>query len=59
MISKPLIEIYIFQAISTMHLTRFEVLTAINHAQLHLNRTFKEEEFCKWASWEADDSGRL
>ena len=28
-----------------MHLTLFEVLTAINHAQLRLNRTFKEEEF--------------
>ena len=28
-----------------MHLTPFEVLTAINHAQLQLNRTFKEEEF--------------
>ena len=28
-----------------MHLTQFEVLTAINHAQLRLNRTFKEEEF--------------
>ena len=28
-----------------MHLTPFEVLTAINHAQLRLNRTFKEEEF--------------
>ena len=28
-----------------MHLTPFEVLTAINHAQLRLNQTFKEEEF--------------
>ena len=28
-----------------MHLTPFEVLTAINHAQLRLKRTFKEEEF--------------
>ena len=28
-----------------MHLTLFEVLTAINHAQLRLNRTFKEEKF--------------
>ena len=28
-----------------MHLTLFEVLTAINHAQLRLGRTFKEEEF--------------
>ena len=45
MISKPFLEIYFFQGISTMHLTPFEVLTAINHAQLHLNRTFKEEEF--------------
>ena len=36
---------YIFQGISTMHLTPFEVLTAINHAQLRLNQTFKEEEF--------------
>ena len=45
MISKPLIEIYIFQGISMMHLTLFEVLTEINHAQLPLNRTFKEEEF--------------
>ena len=26
-----------------MHLTPFEVLTAINQAQLRLNRTFKEE----------------
>ena len=48
MISKPLIEIYIFQGISIMHLTPFKVLTAINHAQLHLNRTFKEEEFANW-----------
>ena len=45
MISKPFLEIYFFQGISTMHLTPFEVLTAINHAQLRLNRTFKEEEF--------------
>ena len=43
MISKPFLEIYFFQGISTMHLTPFEVLTAINHAQLRLNRTFKEE----------------
>ena len=28
-----------------MHLTPFEVLTAINHAQLRLKHTFKEEEF--------------
>ena len=28
-----------------MHLTPFEVLTAINHAQLRLKRTFKEKEF--------------
>ena len=28
-----------------MHLTLFKVLTAINHAQLRLGRTFKEEEF--------------
>ena len=28
-----------------MHLTPFEVLTAINHAQLRLKQTFKEEEF--------------
>ena len=28
-----------------MHLTPFEVLTAINHAQLRLNRTLKKEEF--------------
>ena len=28
-----------------MHLTLFEVLTAINHAQLRLGQTFKEEEF--------------
>ena len=28
-----------------MHLTPFKVLTAINHAQLRLGRTFKEEEF--------------
>ena len=28
-----------------MHLTPFEVHTAINHAQLRLKRTFKEEEF--------------
>ena len=27
-----------------MHLTPFEVLTAINHAQLQLNRTFSDEE---------------
>ena len=33
------------QGISTMHLTPFEMLTAINHAQLRLKRTFKEEEF--------------
>ena len=45
MISELLIEIYIFQGISMMHLTPFEVLTAINHAQLCLNWTFKEEEF--------------
>ena len=35
------------QGISTMHLTPFEVLTAINHAQLRLKRTFKEEEVGK------------
>ena len=35
----------LLQGISTMHLTPFEVLTAINHAQLRLKRTFKEEEF--------------
>ena len=28
-----------------MHLMPFEVLTAINHAQLRLKCTFKEEEF--------------
>ena len=28
-----------------MHFTPFEVLTAINHAQLRWNRMFKEEEF--------------
>ena len=28
-----------------MHLTPFEVFTAMNHAQLRLNRTFKEEKF--------------
>ena len=28
-----------------MHLTPFEVLTALNHAQMRLKRTFKEEEF--------------
>ena len=28
-----------------MHLTPFKVLIAINHAQLRLGRTFKEEEF--------------
>ena len=28
-----------------MQLTPFKVLTAINHAQLRLGRTFKEEEF--------------
>ena len=28
-----------------MHLIPFEVLTAINHTQLRLNCTFKEEEF--------------
>ena len=28
-----------------MHLTPFEVLTVINHAQLRLKCTFKEEEF--------------
>ena len=28
-----------------MHMTPFKVLTAINHAQLRLGRTFKEEEF--------------
>ena len=35
----------LLQGISTMHLTPFEVLTAINHTQLRLKRTFKEEEF--------------
>ena len=35
----------LLQGISTMHLTPFEVLTAINHAQLRLKQTFKEEEF--------------
>ena len=28
-----------------MYLTPFEVLTALNHAQMRLKRTFKEEEF--------------
>ena len=28
-----------------MHLTPFEVLTALNHAQMRLKCTFKEEEF--------------
>ena len=28
-----------------MHLTPFEVLTALNHAQMRLKRTFTEEEF--------------
>ena len=28
-----------------MYLTPFGVLTAINHAQMRLKRTFKEEEF--------------
>ena len=28
-----------------MHLTPFEVLTALNHAQMRLKHTFKEEEF--------------
>ena len=28
-----------------MHLMPFEVLTAINHAQLRLKRTFMEKEF--------------
>ena len=28
-----------------MHLTPFEVLMAINHTQLRLKHTFKEEEF--------------
>ena len=36
--------IYLLQGISTTHLTPFEVLTAINHAQLQLNRTFSNEE---------------
>ena len=27
-----------------MHLTPFEVLIAVNHAQLQLNRTFSDEE---------------
>ena len=30
---------------STVHLTPFQVVTAINHAQLRLGRDFKQEEF--------------
>ena len=34
-----------FQGLSTVHLTPFQVVTTINHAQLRLGRDFKQEEF--------------
>ena len=44
LISFKFILTFYHQGISTTHLTPFEVLTAINHAQLRLNCTFKVEE---------------